>query len=70
VKKEFEEQLQSVLRRAARLRAAIEGSADITYVQVAKTHVRAHDRRAHRRAVITLRKNVRPALKVLSGGKR
>jgi len=51
----FEEQLAIVLRRAARLQAAIDGSAEIEYVEVGACRVKAHRRGAHTRAVIKLR---------------
>lgn len=54
-KRKFEEDLAIVLRRVRRLRAAIDGQADVRYVQVKACKVRAHERGAHRRAVIVLR---------------
>lgn len=57
MKREFEDQLAAVLRRAKRLQAALDGSADITYVKVKESKwVERHKRGAHTRAVITLRK--------------
>ena len=52
---DFETELSAVLRRAARLRSAISGDADITEVKVKEHNVRAHKRAAHTRYVITLR---------------
>lgn len=55
-KREFEEELARVLRRAARLRAAVEGSADLQRVEVDGGWVRKHYRKKHTRIVIRLRK--------------
>ena len=53
---DFQTQLDYVLRRAARLKAAISGDAQITEVKVKEHNVRAHKRAAHTRYVITLGK--------------
>lgn len=53
---DFEVELDTVLRRAARLRAAIEGNAEITEVKVKAHPVRAHTRAAHTRYVILVGK--------------
>lgn len=55
-KYDFEEELQRVVRRANRLRAAMSGDATVTEVPVKSVRVRAHTRRAHTRLVITTRK--------------
>lgn len=52
---DFEVELAAVRRRAARLQAAVDGTADITEVKVKEHNVRAHKRAAHTRYVITLR---------------
>ncbi len=51
----FEEELERVLRRATKLRAAIAGTADISYVRVRACKVAAHSRGAYTRTVITPR---------------
>lgn len=50
---DFEAELARVVRRANRLRAAIAGEATITRVEVKRTEVRKHWRKAHVRLVIT-----------------
>lgn len=52
---DFETELAAVRRRATRLQAAVDGTADITEVKVKEHSVRAHKRAAHTRYVITLR---------------
>lgn len=52
----FEEELARILRRAARLKAALAGSADIERVQVQACKVAAHTRGAHTRVIIRMRK--------------
>ena len=53
---DFEIELATVRRRAARLQAAVDGSAQVTEVKVKAHNVRAHKREAHTRYVITLGK--------------
>lgn len=55
-RKRFEEDLARIVRRANRLRAAIDGSADVVVVQVRQCEVAKHTRGAHTRTVIKLRK--------------
>lgn len=68
-KQEFEKQLQAVIRRAKRLQAAIDGSADVKRVHVDGCKVEAHTRGEHYRTVITLRRDVRPKLRLIRGGR-
>ncbi len=53
---DFELELDRVLARAARLKAAVAGTADVTEVRVKAHKVKAHERAAHTRYVITPRK--------------
>jgi hypothetical protein len=53
---DFEVELDRVVRRAERLRDALAGTADINEVHVVAHKVRAHDRAAHVRYVITRRR--------------
>jgi hypothetical protein len=53
---DFEEELERVLRRAEKLKAAIKGSASIQRVDVKAHNVRAHSVRAHTRLLIKLPK--------------
>jgi hypothetical protein len=53
---DFETELATVRRRVQRLQAAIDGSAQVTEVEVKEHSVRAHKRAAHTRYVITLGK--------------
>jgi len=55
IKFNFEVELDRVLRRVARLKAAVNDEADITEVKVKECKVRAHKRVAHSRYVITVR---------------
>ena len=52
---DFESELERVLRRVARLKAALAHEADITEVPVKECKVRPHTRKAHTRRVITIR---------------
>ncbi len=65
VRQDFEKQLQVVIRRAKRLQAAIDGSADVRRVKVKECEVEAHSRGEHYRTVITLRKDVKPKLRLI-----
>jgi hypothetical protein len=55
-RKTFEEALASIVRRAGRLKAALEGSADIKRVPVGKATVPEHTREAHYRYIIVRRR--------------
>jgi hypothetical protein len=59
VRDDFEKELQRILRRASRLRAALAGSADVVRVKVKACTVPEHRRGAHERVVIRMRKNKR-----------
>lgn len=52
----FEDELRRALARAERLRAAQEGRADVTEVRVRAHKVKAHDRAAHVRYAIRVRR--------------
>ncbi len=56
IKFDFETELDRVLRRVNRLKAAIAGDAQVTEVKVKEHNVRAHKRAAHTRYVITIGK--------------
>lgn len=52
---QFEQDLARILRRAARIRAAFEGSADVVAIKVKPCKVAEHKRGAHTRYVIQKR---------------
>ena len=53
---DFEQELERVLARADRLKAAIKGSASVKTVSVKAHNVRAHTVRAHERVIIVVPK--------------
>lgn len=55
-KKTFEDELARIVRRANRLRAALEGSADVKRVPVGRAQVPAHTREPHYRYIVVRRK--------------
>lgn len=54
-RKMFEDELERIVRRAQRLRAALEGSADLREIKVAACKVAEHERGAHTRYVVVRR---------------
>lgn len=54
-RKQFEEDLARIIRRAGRLRAAMSGDADVVAVKVKKCVVPEHTRGSHTRYVIQKR---------------
>lgn len=58
-RKRFEEELARIVRRVNRLKSALEGSADIEFIEVGECQVKAHLRSRHKRAIIRKRKPTR-----------
>jgi hypothetical protein len=56
-RKAFEDELARIVRRANRLRAAMDGSADIVATPVNRCVVAKHERAAHTRYIIKRRKS-------------
>ena len=53
---QFEQDLARIIRRANRIKAAMDGSADVYQVTVKPTRVRAHTRGEHTRVIIKMKK--------------
>jgi len=54
-RKLFEDELKRIVRRANRLRAALEGSVDVKAVEVGRAKVEAHTRAPHVRYIMVRR---------------